>query len=132
MKSLLYASVSTLAADEEEAEIGRIVEVSRAQNARLGITGTLIFTKGRFAQIIEGPAEAVDHLMEKIVRDRRHARVTVVDVRKTGRRRFTGWSLSYSGVSHYIDKHIRPLFDEADPDGIRQLRQLMQALADTD
>ena len=132
MKSLLYASVSTLAADEEEAEIERIVEVSRARNPHLGVTGTLIYTKARFAQILEGPPEAVDLLMEKIVRDRRHDRVTVVDVRQTGRRRFVGWSLSYSGVSQYIDKHIRPLFDGPDPEGVRQLRHLMQALADAD
>jgi len=132
LKSLLYASVSTLAADEEEAELGRIVEVSRDRNPRLGVTGTLIYTKARFAQILEGPPDAVDQLMEKIVRDRRHDRVTVVDVRETRRRRFAGWSLSYSGVSQYIDKHIRPLFDGPDHEGVRQLRHLMQALADAD
>ena len=132
MKSVLYASVSTLAADEEEAEIERIVEVSRETNARLGVTGTLIYTRARFAQILEGPGEAVDALMEKIERDPRHERVTVVDVRETRRRRFDSWSLGYKGVSHYVDKHIRPLLDDPDPDDARQLRDLMQALAGAD
>ena len=129
LKSLLYASVSTLAKDDEQEEIQRIVAVAEERNARLGITGTLIFARPRFAQILEGPEAAVDELMEKIVQDARHERVTVVDVVKSKRRRFSSWSLSYFGCSHYVEKHIRPLLENEDPDGVRQLRQLMQAFA---
>jgi hypothetical protein len=130
LKSLLYASVSTLAADEEHAEIGRIVQVARERNARLGVTGTLIYNRARFAQVLEGPAEAVDEIMARILRDQRHEKVTVVDVLETTRRCFANWSLSYSGASHYVDKHIAPLLDGPDPECARQLRNLMQALAD--
>lgn len=129
LKSLLYASVSSLPIGEEEREIERIVEVSRERNAERGVTGALIYTRARFAQILEGPPEAVDEIMEKILRDDRHRQVTVVDVRRTPRRRFADWSLCYSGGSHYIDKHIRPVLDGGDSEDARELRRLMQALA---
>jgi hypothetical protein len=132
LKSLLYASVSTLAADDADAEIERIVAVSRERNADLGVTGTLIFNRERFAQIVEGPAESVDAVMARILRDRRHERVTVVDVIDTARRMFDAWSLSYRGASYYVDKHIGPLLEHKDPTAARQLRQLMHALARSD
>ena len=114
---------------EEEREIARIVEVSRERNAEREVTGALIYTRARFAQILEGPAEAVDEIMDKISRDDRHRQVTVVDVRRTPQRRFADWSLCYSGASHYIDKHIRPVLDGGDREDARELRRLMQALA---
>ena len=129
LKSLLYASVSSLAAGEEDREIARIVEVSRARNATHGVTGALIYTRARFAQILEGPADAFDEIMARILRDDRHRQVTVVDVCRAHRRRFADWSLCYSGASHYIDKHIRPVLDGGDRDDARELRRLMQALA---
>ena len=132
MKSLLYASVSTLAASDANAEIERIVAVSQTRNAQLGITGTLIFNRSRFAQILEGPDESVDAVMDLIVQDHRHERVTVVDVIATARRMFDAWSLSYRGASHYVDKHIAPLLEQNDPSLVRQLRQLMHALAQAD
>jgi hypothetical protein len=130
LKSLLYASVSTLAAGEAEREIGRIVEVSRERNGERGITGTLVYNRARFAQILEGPVEAVDEIMASIVRDDRHEQVTVIDVVPATRRRFPGWSLCYAGESHYVDKHIRPLLEGGDRNDVVQLRQLLQALAD--
>jgi hypothetical protein len=130
LKSLLYASVSALAAGEEDHEIKRIVAVSRRRNAEREVTGALISNRGRFAQILEGPADAVDEIMASIFRDQRHQQVTVIEVVQARRRRFPGWSLCYSGASHYIDRHIRPLLEGGGREDARQLRQLMQALAE--
>ena len=131
MKSLLYASVSTLAADEEEEEVARIVAVSTRRNEQLGVTGTLVLARGHFAQILEGTQAAVDTLMESIARDSRHRQVTIVNVATITRPNFPGWSFAYSGASHYVEKHVRPLIDGPDPLAARQLRHLLQALAET-
>ena len=131
LKSLLYASVSALAADEQDEEIARIAAVSKARNAELGVTGTLVLARGRFAQILEGEAEAVDTLMAAIGRDPRHSQVTIAHVATAPRAVFAGWSLSYAGSSYYVEKHITPLLDGPDPIAARELRQLMRALADT-
>ncbi|WP_165356294.1 BLUF domain-containing protein [Sphingosinicella sp. BN140058] len=129
LKSLLYASASALAPGDEQAEIERIVTSARMRNSRLGITGTLVFTKTSFAQILEGPNEAVDSLMERIAKDPRHDQVTVVDTIEADARLFDGWSLSYSGASRYVDKHIAPLLDGGGREEAQQLRRLMKALA---
>ncbi|PSJ43274.1 BLUF domain-containing protein [Allosphingosinicella deserti] len=132
LKSLLYASASALAPGDEQAEVERIVSTARARNADLGVTGTLVFTRTRFAQILEGADGVVDALMARIARDPRHEQVTVVDAIPIDRRMFDDWTLSYSGGSRYVDKHIAPLLDGGGSGGgdARQLRRLMQALAD--
>lgn len=96
----------------------------------MGVTGALVYTRSNFAQILEGPDEAVDALMAKIARDPRHDHVTVVDVQRPAERIFDHWSLAYAGGSRYVDKHIAPLINGAGGDQARQLRQLMKALAD--
>ena len=130
MKSLLYASASALAPGDEQTEIERIATSARMRNPRLGVTGTLVFTKTSFAQILEGPDDAVDSLMKRIARDPRHDQVTVVDTIETNARLFDVWSLSYSGASRYVDKHIAPLLDGGGPEEAQQLRRLMKALAE--
>ena len=64
--------LSEFAADTHPGEIGRIVRVSRANNAAAGITGLLIFDGSLFCQVLEGPENAVRDMIAKIARDTRH------------------------------------------------------------
>ncbi len=57
--SLLYVS-RRLA---NPADIRDIVETSRVRNARLQVTGALVASRNRFAQILRGPRAALDALM---------------------------------------------------------------------
>jgi hypothetical protein len=77
-KSLLYVSRSLIAPTDREAIVADIVTVSHSRNASVGVTGALISTEAAFAQILEGPAAAVDELMLRIRRDSRHTDVAVV------------------------------------------------------
>ncbi len=108
--SLVYVSESRLARPADSFEISKIVEVSRARNAGLGVAGALIATHRFFAQILEGPPLAVEDLMLSIGRDARHAIVTVVRREPISRSRFVGWSMAYSGPSGYVERDIAPLF----------------------
>ena len=112
---LLYVSRSLLRLPHEGGEVDRIVAVARRENARLGVTGALVFTRAHFAQVLEGDEEAVEALMERIRNDRRHDSVTVVRKSLRDARLFPQWSMAYSGGSLYVDRHIKPLL-EAPPE----------------
>lgn len=49
--TLLYVSRRT----SSDADVRDIVETSRSRNARLHVTGALVASRSRFAQILEGP-----------------------------------------------------------------------------
>lgn len=107
--SLLYVSKTLLEFPAGEAEVENIVAVSLSRNAKLGVTGALISTGSYFAQVLEGEREAVEELMDSIDADPRHMRVKIVRTAEEPRR-FTGWSMAYSGTNPLVDRHIAPLF----------------------
>ena len=129
--SLLYVSESVLRMPDERHELTDIVNVACARNAKLDVTGALVFTGERFAQILEGSSGAVDELMTSICRDPRHKDVNVVQVIERGARQFPDWSMAYSGPSTYVDRHISPLFTtfaDSQSQSARALVRLIEAL----
>ncbi len=79
------------------ADIGRILQVSRSNNARDGITGGLLFSKDCFAQVLEGPIDAVENAFERIQCDDRHGEVTVLQSGPIAARDFPDWSMAFTG-----------------------------------
>ncbi len=127
MKSLLYVSRSCLAPGETEFEVNKIVATARSQNEPAGITGALIFTQTHFAQYLEGPADAVDALMEKLRQDPRHADVQVVRAHQFTRRHFSDWSMAYGGSSIYVAHLVRSAVeDQKDSSHADKLIRLMR------
>ncbi|MGJ7489028.1 BLUF domain-containing protein [Variovorax sp. ZT4R33] len=94
MLELLYFSV--LAPHQQPTVVGRIVAQARAHNARHGITGLLVFDGIHFCQHIEGPAEALKPLMERIRQDPRHERVRVVYQGGRDERRYRRFDLGFA------------------------------------
>ena len=84
---------------EIAAEIETILESSRSKNAALGISGALIFNSGVFAQVLEGPRNEIERILEKIQCDKRHADVHVLAFEETPARRFPSWSMAFVGRS---------------------------------
>ncbi|PZW48385.1 FAD-dependent sensor of blue light [Humitalea rosea] len=80
-----------------EAEIERLRHTSEARNRAAGITGSLLFNDGCFAQILEGPAAALDRLFAAICADPRHSHVTVLQEVTATARAFPDTPLSYIG-----------------------------------
>ena len=130
--SLLYVSIA--APRLAKANLTEIVEVARSRNAALDVSGALVFTGDHFAQVLEGPEEAIDQLMGSILRDPRHSAVNVVERPQIEERRFARWSLAYSGPSLFVERHITPLLgtDGADkaPLQSRRLIGLMHEFAE--
>jgi len=55
-----------------------ILATSRRNNERLGITGMLLYSKGNYLQILEGPREPVLQVFTRIQQDPRHTGVTEI------------------------------------------------------
>ena len=93
----VYAS--SAARNFETGELAGILELARANNARLGLTGMLLYAEGSFFQVLEGPADLVDKLYASIERDPRHDQVTLIMREPIPRRAFDTWSMGFHQVS---------------------------------
>jgi FAD-dependent sensor of blue light len=71
---------------------------SRANNARLGVTGILLYRHGTFLQVLEGPRAQVDELYATIARDPRHHDVSTVLAEDRRGRRFPDWTMGFADV----------------------------------
>ena len=105
----LYVSSSRLSETTRFAEVDDLVEKAQRRNETLGLTGALIFTGSRFAQFLEGPPDSVQTVLESIFSDSRHDQITVLKDGRSNARRFSDWTLSYSGPSLYVDRHVKGL-----------------------
>jgi len=98
---LIYVSHSNTHTRDDAASriILDILTVSRSKNARLGVTGALLFSESCFIQVLEGEKSAVEEIYEAIERDQRHRDVTLLSFKEIPRRYFSKWSMAYSGAS---------------------------------
>ena len=94
---LLYASRS--AAPLTESLVESLLEKSRANNPRLGITGILCFCDDLFIQVLEGGRDEVCELFNAITRDARHRNVRILIYEEIGERRFGGWTMGQVNIS---------------------------------
>jgi hypothetical protein len=94
---LLYAS---RAADPApDGLIEAIVQQARRNNPELGITGVLCHGGDTFLQVLEGGREPVNALYNRIVCDRRHRQVTLLNYEEIVERRFAGWTMGQVNLS---------------------------------
>jgi hypothetical protein len=70
-----------------------ILQQSRRNNPRLGITGLLCFAGGTFIQVIEGGRDQVCDLLNAIIRDDRHTNVRILTYEEISERHFGNWTM---------------------------------------
>lgn len=104
--SLIYVSRALLPADGRDLALAQLVRSARAANARTQVSGALIFTGTRFAQLLEGEADPVHQLFELLQDDPRHTDIVKLAEWPIAVREFAGWSLAYEGPSAYVDGTI--------------------------
>lgn len=104
---LIYFSRSLLGPRPEivASAIWDIKTRSRRFNTQAGITGALYYSGSHFAQVLEGPREAVLPLIAAIVADTRHTDVTIVQEEMVSVRTFADWAIAY--VDGTADEVIR-------------------------
>lgn len=90
---ILYQSTSTHR-DVTSADL-QILREAISFNARHGIGGFLKRDQGHYYQVLEGSAEAVQPLVDRIRRDWRHFGFRVLLERSIQYRDFPGWDMGY-------------------------------------
>lgn len=90
---------STAVESTTEHDIIDIVEFSRIKNARLNITGVLLYINGNIVQVLEGPKEALEDLYKSIQADVRHTNVRAVISQPISQRLFSHWYMGYETLS---------------------------------
>ncbi len=91
MIQLIYTSCAERSVDSRD--VFKIIEVSAKNNARDSLTGFLIFADHRFFQLIEGPADAVENLLNKLGDDPRHTQIEILKRETLEKRAFPKWTM---------------------------------------
>ena len=133
---LVYYSRNAIMGLQEEirSAVDQILAKSQRNNARVGVTGALMFTDGLFAQVLEGERVAIETVFERIQLDERHCDVQLLSFAPVDARLFPNWAMAYVGnddggkakFGHY---GAASGFDYAAADGDQitsQLRALLQ------
>ena len=91
MIRLFYYSHSTQVISDEQVQ--DILKTSHRNNPLHDISGVLIHGGGLFAQILEGPEQAVLRMYVKILDDRRHSDSRIIYISPANERMFQKWSM---------------------------------------
>ena len=94
--SLVYISTATAPLD---AALHGILTRARENNARLDVTGMLLYREGQFVQILEGASGAVHDLADEIRADPRHTDMSVILDEPIEAREFSDWSMGFQPMS---------------------------------
>ena len=96
LHELLY--ISTIAPAAPLDTVGKIARHARQANVAVHITGLLVFDGERFCQYLEGPADDVARLYERIEADPRHREVRLLHKGQSHERQFRRFSMGFLDV----------------------------------
>ncbi|SER32747.1 BLUF domain-containing protein [Microlunatus flavus] len=101
------AYTSTMVRPMTDAELVDLLVASRSRNADRGVTGLLLYRRGRVMQLLEGEERVVRELYDRIAMDVRHQQVTTVWSSAATQRRFPDWTMGFED----LDATTRSLTD---------------------
>lgn len=97
MHILIYLSSASYLFSEDE--LIKILNTSRQNNARLDITGLLLYHEGSILQILEGEEQTLTRLFNTISMDSRHKRIIKMIDLSISERNFEDWTMGFKQVS---------------------------------
>jgi hypothetical protein len=110
---IIYTSVPVREFSDEE--LDQLLAASASFNASKNITGMLLYGGGKFMQVLEGEADDVDALLNKVIADSRHSQVNVLVRTPIRQRDFGTWSMGFRRVDRDCVgdlKHFAAFFEE--------------------
>lgn len=119
MLQLVYISTSRSIVTPEL--LGDVLEASRRNNTRAGITGLLVTGGQRFLQVLEGPEAAVLATYARIQADPRHFACVLLSCREVQARAFGEWAMGHQAgrdcagaedVGTVVARLVEPLSDK--------------------
>ena len=109
LRQLLYVSVETHPYTKEQ--LTDLLKKSRVKNAKLGITGILLFYKKHFFQVLEGEKEDIFKLFRTIRADERHTSVILVHDQPISQRSFGDWTMAFVDINKLDKSEIEGFSD---------------------
>ncbi|MDF7811633.1 BLUF domain-containing protein [Hymenobacter sp. YC55] len=112
-----------------EADLVDLLESSRRFNAEHQITGLLLYSEGRYVQVLEGPEADVRALYGRIKADTRHEHVVTVLEGPEPQRRFADWRMGFGQLAvSQADQVLDTIRDQAPSNGLLVNDPHLQAL----
>lgn len=97
MHYLVYISAAEYLMEDED--LRDILEASRRNNTKLGVTGLLLYHEGNFIQVLEGDKAVIGELYDKISIDNRHAYIFKMVQGQLDKRNFPDWSMGFKTLT---------------------------------
>jgi hypothetical protein len=91
--------VSSASVDMTDQQLANLLEMSRENNKKRGITGMLLYRGGDFMQVIEGPAANIEHLLKALAEDKRHTGMMILKKTYIPERQFSGWQMAFRDLN---------------------------------
>jgi hypothetical protein len=104
---IVYCSRSNIIGSraEIEVQIRNILAIARTNNKAARLTGALTFNDSCFAQVLEGYADDLRPIFDRIRRDPRHCDIKILASTEPTRRLFRHWSMAYVDPPHNDGQH---------------------------
>ncbi|WP_101927423.1 MULTISPECIES: BLUF domain-containing protein [Luteimonas] len=112
IRQLLYRSAQLY--EFTAADMRRLLQDARADNAAQDVTGVLAYRDGTFLQLLEGAPDVVDALYARVAGDRRHCDVRLLSRGTRATRLLPGWAMAYAEAPG--DDDDLPAFEGLAPD----------------
>jgi hypothetical protein len=96
---LSLAYLSSASFPYSDGDLATLLLISRANNARVGVTGMLLYRDGQFLQVLEGPEDAVRDRYSRISADPRHRDVHKLMETTVSERQFPEWTMGYRALT---------------------------------
>lgn len=94
---LIYASTASEGFGLNESKL--ILEQSQINNHKRDLTGVLSLNSKIFLQALEGAREQINELYGRLLRDKRHHTVAILDYAEIEEREWSQWSMGFAAAS---------------------------------
>ncbi|MEL7113410.1 MAG: BLUF domain-containing protein [Pseudomonadota bacterium] len=93
MKRIIYKSRAK--AWVSASDLAALLSVSRRNNLKRGLTGLLVYSRGNFLQVLEGPQRSVDATFDRILADPRHTSCEIIREEQIYEPDFGDWLMGF-------------------------------------
>lgn len=118
LHSLVYVSSAVRAVSE--ADLRHLVSRAQQRNRQCAVTGVLLFDSGNFMQYLEGPADGLAAVYQRIRQDRLHTDLIEISNQPPRARLFAQWAMGFRSFNavEFTDAWLRQQVLETRFDGL--------------
>ncbi len=113
---LVYRSKSRV--EMHEQALAALLRQARLHNQTANLTGLLLYSRGRFLQVLEGPEPALSVLYARIQTDPQHQEVELLAYGPAPARAFPDWRMGFTSNDASFFKQLTGFLPLADAPGL--------------